>query len=254
MNWVLLKKLEQKNRLLYWAFTGVIVFYFAMVVMMYPMIIDMMSGENSGMLGDFTAGWDNIGIYAVSLISEIVFSFGMILFVMLVFRLVHKPIEGGSLVPYLMVGISRTTYIKTVAAYLGMKLLLLFVLVLSIGMLSFVALGETFIFTDFFLSVLMAVLALAAVIFVSFFIASVRPGMGLIIGIPVVFYLMMLLSQLYSGIEFLRWFSVFGWYDATGLAVGDGGLWWLVAIIYISMIAASFIFSARIFKKRNLGL
>jgi len=253
MSCSVLKSLLRKNAVLYWAFTAVIVGYFFMVILMYPMVRDIMA--EIPIFGDDFA---DIGGYTAMVISELAWMFGLILFIMFVFKLAYKPVDSGSLSTHLMAGVSRTKYLVTVTIFLLIKLAVLFVLIVGVGVLSFVILGESFVFIDFFATTLLSMLALGAVTFIAFALAVIfankKMALGLLIGIPVLLYVLLMVSNIHHSIEFIRWVTVFGWFVPGEVANGAFSLWWLVAIGYVALIALCAIVSAIIFKRKNLSL
>ncbi|MCL2586715.1 MAG: hypothetical protein FWE31_00560 [Firmicutes bacterium] len=258
MSGTLLKSLLKKNAVLYWCFMAVIMVYFSLVIFMYPLIVDMMTGETGGgIFGDmFDVG--DIGVYTATMLGELLWSFGLVLFIMLVFRLIFRPVDSGSLSMHLMSGISRTKYMLTALTFLAIKLTTLFILLLSVGLLSFVALGESFNFGHFFSTTLMATISLSAVVFISYLLGSVFAGSkwaaGLLIAVPVCFFLFISLSHIHSSLEFFRWITPFGWFLPSEMAIGDFSLWWIVLLAYITIIALTSIVSIFVFKRKNLSL
>ncbi|MCL2756429.1 MAG: hypothetical protein FWE45_05285 [Firmicutes bacterium] len=256
MSFVLLKKMFKQNAVLFWAFVAGIVLYYGLVVLMYPVIADMMEDMGGIWAEMFSVG--RIDEFAASMLGEIVWMIGLILFIMLVFRLIYKSVDSGSLSMQLMAGISRKKYIVTSCVYLLLNLFIIFALVLGVGVLIFVALGEDFSFANYLNNVSLAILALGAVTAISFFLGVILAGKkaaaGLLIAIPIVLYMLLMASGIHSSLEFLRWVSVFGWFVPAEIAVGSFELWWLVMIGYMLLIAVVGIVSTLIFRKKNLSL
>jgi len=256
MSLTILKSLLKKNALLYWIFTAVIVGYFFLSILMFPLVqqlFENMPPAFADLFGDTT-----VTGYTAMLFGELVWPFGMILFIMLVFRTIYKPVDSGSLSTHLMGGVSRNKYMITACVFLALKLIIMFVLILTVTLISFAILGEEFVFIDFFASSLLSMLALTAVVFISFMLGAIFAGkkmaLGLLIGIPVAFLIVLMIAGIHSSVEFFRWVSVFGWFNPSEVAAGDFGLWWLVAIGYVLAAVSCAIFATTIFKKKNLSL
>ncbi|MCL2570352.1 MAG: hypothetical protein FWE16_04050 [Firmicutes bacterium] len=257
MSFPLLRKMFKQNAVLYWAFIGVIVPYFFLVILMYPMITEMLQGEDN-IFGDLF-NFGDIGSYTGAMVGELLYTFGLILFIMLVFKLAYKPIDVGSLSMTLMTGISRTKYMITACVFLLMKLAILFVLIFATGILSFLVMGEEFTFVNYLNVVALTMLCLAAVVFIALFLgimfAGKKAAMALIIAVPVVLYILFMASQLHTSLNFLRWLSVFGWFVPAEVATGTASLWWIAVMVgYVVIVAVSFVLSTIFFKKKDLSL
>ena len=264
----LYKKMLTKNGILFWSFAAVIIFYLGTIILSFAAFDALAADEEAWeAFTEFMAlfGYD-IGLWTDALLytSEMFFGvtiymFLMVLFIILAFRLGYKVVDNGSLGAYLNAGISRTKYLNTAATCLLTKVFILHALVFLVGIICFAILGNEFSALNYLNLVLMTMMVMAAVIFVSFFFGVVFAGRklaaGLLIAVPVGLLFLLLMSALHESIEFLRWLSIFGWFNHMEVAAGSRYLWWLLALGgYVAVIAVAWVASVLIFKRKNLSL
>ena len=256
MSFVLLRKFFKKNAVLYWSFIAGMVVYLLLLIFLYP-VISAIDPDNVPMGGGHM-DFGDIGVFTGSMMADITGLIGVILFVMLAFRLAFRPIERGHLSAYLLCGISRKKYIITACSYLLLSLAIVWVILLGLSFSIFAIMGESFVWYNFMAVVSLSVLSLAAITFLSFFLgillAGKRSAAGLMIAVPIALVLLFTFSFFHSSIEWLRWLSIIGWFLHGDVATGSFGLWWLVALAYVLIVAGGFIASIFIFKKKNLSL
>lgn len=194
----------------------------------------------------------------------IMFIFVMVFYVLLNHKLLYKAVDTTSLNSILSTPVSRKQYIITAyifmvvcifALYLLAFLLLTAALLTYSGSFSWVGLISVHI------TAFLCTLAVASISFAcSAIFAGSRSGMLMLAGIPIAFAAIMMLATYLS---FFQYFTPFMWADvlAQGKASGflqlasrNFNLWWLLDLIYIVIIAASFIAALFVFDKKQLSI
>jgi ABC-2 type transport system permease protein len=263
MNASLFKFFIKSNWKVWLIIAAILAACLVMIVSMY----DIMSGlgellESMGLppeVADALGGFDSALTYfsIVFFTEDMTFMFGIIYGIIIAYKLMYKPVDSTSLGSFLTAGISRKSYVATAGVFMLASMFALFLVIFALGGLLLLMWGsyDFVAFTNLIVSTSMVAMVVAMV---SFFFASIMAGnkLGflLIIGLPVLFALLSVLSGMATQVEFLRWFSPYGWIDTLEIARGTFDLWWMWQLICATVIGVLLTLSIVLFDKKQLSI
>ena len=249
MNISLLKYFFKKNWLLWLGFTAFLLFELVVCIFMMDLIAEMMpEWFLGGISGENTLGFIS---YLLPLCG---FMFPMVFYILLIYRMLHRPIDSTSISPLFAAGVKRHAYITSAAIFLTLSLFAMFTTV-------FVVCGLCMLFWGAFnwgvwLGMVFCVfLVTLAVAFASFFFAAAfapnSAGKLGMVGLPIIFLVLFMISEY---INFFKYLTPFGWMDFAALAAEALPLWWLWSLGFMATSVTLYIGSVLIFRKRQLSI
>jgi len=257
----LVKVQFKKNWMLWAIFTGITVLYLALIILTFDKINEAMSnGSMSDMMNSFgydSSTWSNIMLYTANMFfGQLVLILPMVFYLIICNKIIYKPVDDTSMSSYMSSSISRKQYVASTGIFLASSIIAMFALVFGIGSLLFSFSGPFDALSYLNLCVYSMLLTLAVafiVFFLSFILTGVKGGLIIIIGFPIMLYLLASLSKI-KVLHFLKYVSPFSWGDATEIAKGTFGLWWMFDLIFIGITVVSFVFASKIFNKKQLSI
>jgi ABC-2 type transport system permease protein len=208
-----------------------------------------------GMNGDSSS---LMGFLITYLYGFLFILFPMIVTIILSNKLIASHTDKGSMAYLLSSPNSRTKIVFTQMKVLGtfITCLLIYITFLSIAVSHFMFPGELVI--NKFLLLNLGLLILHFCISGICFLASIlsnetKTSLIFGAGIPVVFFLIQMLSNMGGKLEVLKYFSIFTLFDPNGLINGTTNSYIMIQLLlFIGIILFSF--SVYIFKKRDLSV
>jgi len=232
-------------------------FYFVVVALAFLMSPEAMN-ESMGIVGADINTNSVVTFTAFTFFDFVVPVYATVFYVIFAILLVHRTVATNSLASYLSMGIPRKNYITTAGTFLILVVSSVFFLQFAIGAILFRSVYGAFNVWNFFNVTLMSFLCTMTVAMVSFFFSTAFAGktlgMGLVVGAPVLFVLLMMLSSLTPPLEFLKYLTPFGWFDSVRVVTGSFKLWYLVDLGYLAITASLFVASIFIFNRKQLSI
>ena len=159
---------------------------------------------------------------------------------------------------FLATPLSRKNYIATTAMFFITVIFSVFALQFLVGIPLFLIIPGKFNILNFAIIVLVSFLCTLAIAMFCYFFSCVFGGtkyaMGFMVGIPIVFTMLLMISQLVAPLDFLQYVTPYGWFDTLKIAAGVPSLWWLWSLIYAAISGLLFFLSVILFKKRQLSI
>lgn len=171
-------------------------------------------------------------------------------------RLVAKEVDSGIMSCTLNTPITRTKLILTKAFYLVCSIILMMVVLTITGLIMDSILSTdldigTFLLINLGLTIYS--LAVSGIVFLSSSIFNKSSSaMGLGAGLPLLFYVLSLVSTLDDSFEFLKYFSLNTLFDTTNIVAGSNYVLQFIAMFAISVI--TYTASVIYFKKKDLPI
>jgi hypothetical protein len=271
MNCALLKTQLKKNAKLIIGVTALIIVYLIIMIftadfmnsdMMKTMVESMMRsmGAPEEEITKALAEFDDmtpLNFVANGFFSVYFHLFLMVMYIMLVSRLIVKPVDTTSMSCYLSLPISRRKYVGSTAASLAITIILCGLAAYITGLVVFIGKLAEINYWDYLNIVSVSALIALAVAFVSMTCGFVFAGTKwkpLSIVAPILLLLFYMLSDMAEWLNWLKYVSIFGWADYNALANGTFDLWWLADLGCLAVVGAATYLSLYIFKKRNLSI
>lgn len=200
---------------------------------------------------------DMTGYLASWLYGLLMIGFPMVYSIILGNRLIAKTVDSGSIACLLTTTKSRVVIIVTKWIYGYGSIIILF------GLLFICNVGFCLLtYPDYFnigaffrlniTIVLVNLLVLSIVLFFSSVFNETKFSLAFGAGIPITFLLINMLAGGNSNLEFLKYFSIFGWYSP--LAIINGESYLLVNCIYLILIVLLTVFGILIFRNKRLPI
>ncbi|MGN0169184.1 MAG: ABC transporter permease [Lachnospiraceae bacterium] len=266
MSFALLKQDIRSNALIFWIFFGVMLMYSVVMIAMFsPDSLDALNAmfevlppEIMSAMGFSGAFSTLVGYLASWLYGIILTAFPMVYSILIGNRLVAKTVDNGSLACILATPNSRGRFINTQAVFAFASSTLQFAGVFLVNILI-----ARLMFPDVDIDMerymllnitvlLVNLLVMAITFFFSCLFNDSAKALGFGAGIPIVFLLLNMLGNASEDIEWLKNFSIYGWYDPVGIANGDQTF--RVNLIYVGLILILYSLGSFIFKKKKLPL
>lgn len=262
MNLALLRNTVKHNYVLFIIFGVVLLFYGLIIVSMYD--VESMEGINEllntlpeGMIDFFSlSGFTDYTTYLASFFyGMIIVAFPTIYSVLLAYRLLGKKVDNGSISFLLSAPISRTKIIITQIFY-GITSVLLLSMIVTTAIIVFSAsLFPNLLNVGAFLLLnLVVFLANALIFMISYFFNVIfnesKNMLAFGAGVPIAFLLLDMLGNVSDKVKFLKYFSVFGYYDPIKIVEGSNP--WGVIFGYLILLAGLIIAAIKTFTKRQL--
>lgn len=263
MNLAIFKNTIKHNYILFIIFGAVLLFYGLVIVGMYDAesmdgIDDLIKTLPQGMIDFFSlSGFTDYTSYLASFFyGMIMVAFPTVYSVLLAYRLLGKKVDNGSISLLLSAPISRKKIIITQIIY-G---------ILSVFLLSFIVTAAIIILSEslflnlldvgaFLLLNLVVFLANSLIFMTSYFFNVIFDESKNMIafgaGVPIAFLLLDMLGNTSNKIKFLKYFSIFGYYDPIEIVQGSNNAF-LIIIGYVILLAGLIVGSVKIFDKRQL--
>lgn len=266
MSFPLFKSTLRKNGLLMLLFLGVMEMYSVVMITMFnPDSIDALNAmfqvlppdmmKALGFSGVFT---DYVGYLASWLYGLILTAFPMVYCVILINRLVTKPVDSGSIACLLATPNSRVKIMLTKGVFALCSLFVMHLLLFGLNLLfTKIVLPDVTVDVPAFLQINLTVMLVnLTVISIVFFCACLfsdsKLALGFGSGIPIAFLLFNMLGNASEDAEILKKFSVYGWYDPVSIANGADTL--AVNLIYTGIIVVLLAAAVLIFKRKQLSI
>ncbi len=261
----LFKKGIQSNYIVICIFMGVLAMYFSMIIYMFDPILGETLEQMAKAMPQVMAmfNMDKAGTTLNSFITNYLYGFLMILFpmvlvIMLSNRLVAKLVDSGSMAYLLAAPRKRMTVVFTQWAVLqsaiAMVILFCVLLGISVSQVLFPSILDIPAFLRLNFGAFMLHFAIGGISFFASCISNeTRKSLGIGAGIPILFYLISMLSNMGGKLEWLKYTTIITLFDATGLSQGtkEAGVGLLIlAMIGIALYAGGMI----AFQKRDLPL
>jgi hypothetical protein len=271
MNCALLKTQLKKNSKLIIGVAALVIFYLIVMIftadlmkgdIMKDLVESMMRsmGESEDAIAEALLEFedmDPLNFVANGFFSLYFQMFLMVMYIMLVSRLIVKPTDTTAMSCYLSLPLSRRKYVATTAVTLKISVLLCGLLAYLFGILVFIIRNADINYWNYLNLVTVTTLLAWAVASVSMacgFIFAGTKWKQLSILAPIVLFVFYMFCGMAQWLNWLKYLSIFGWADYSALANGTFGLWWLVDLGCLAVVATSTYLSLYIFKKRNLSI
>ena len=257
MNKALFKSLVKRYWILWAVFAGLMTFYFSIIALCFIIAPDEMIGS-MGMVGVEFDTADIVTFTGVTFFDFVVPIYGAVFFVIFAVLLVHRAVFNNSMSAFLSTPLSRKNYIVTTAVFFIIVIFSVYALQFIIGTVLFLGFSGPFHVGNFALLVLVSFLCTLAIAMACYFCSCVFAGsgkaMGFIVGIPIIFTLFLMISQMVPVVDFLQYATPYGWFDSFKVASGTSSLWWLWCLIYAGISGLLFFLSVTIFNKKQLPI
>jgi hypothetical protein len=271
MSYALLKSQLKKNAKLIIMMVLLVIFYLITIIFtadfmkdgfMKDMVESMMRSfgaseaeiaKATAQMGDMTA----LSFTANGFFSLCFHLFLMYMYIVLVSRLIVKPVETTAMSCYLSLPLSRRRYVWTTAASLTITVLLCGLAAYLSGLFTFMIQKADVNYWDYLNISGAATLVALSVAFVSMACGFVFAGTkykSLATAVPIVLLVLSTFYTMAESLDWLKYISIFGWADYSELANGTFKLWWLVDLGCLAVVGAATYLSLYIFKKRNLSI
>lgn len=266
MNLTLFKSSFKSNWLLFVIFLFVLLMYLLIMISMYdPKGSDALNDLYATLPEGLTKAMnlETFGTGLTAFIASYYYGFLIIVFPMIYCiilgnRLIAKHVDSGSMAFLLSTPNSRLKIVITQAIYmlLSITILLILVTVSGIGFSEIVFKGELDI-SAFLLLNLCAILTFWATSSICFFFSCLcnesKNSLAFGAGIPILFFLIKMLSSVSEKISWLKNFSLFSLFDAQGILEGED--FTFIACIILGIITIVFyVSSIFVFNKKDLPL
>ena len=264
INWTLYKKELKSNLFLAIIFTAIITLYGTMIVAMFdPALSDIFRGFADQMPGvmnlmGFGVIPDTMTNFVYALLYGFIFiAFPMIFMILVVQRLVYRYIDQGSMAYLLATPNSRFKIILTqffvIFTYILILVVYSFVLITSTAAILFPGTLDIINFLYGNLSLLFMLLFFICIPFFSSAVVSGKYTTGVTVGLPVLFFVLKLISNLGDDYEIVKYFTPFSLFNVDFISSYHP-----LSFVFngILLVGASIIFglSFYLFKRRDLSI
>lgn len=262
MNIPLLKSTVKRNLLLFIIFLVILTLYLSIMVFMYDpenmasikSMVNLFPSELVKAFGFSDSTFEFTGFMAGWLYGILMIVFPMVYSVLLINRLVAKPVDNGSLACYFATPVSRTKIIITWGFYallsIGILQLLIFCIALIICSLALPGLLKV---PEFFALNLTTMLVNMTVLMIVFFFACLfnesKLSVGFGTGIPVAFLLIKMLGEGTAKEEIFGKLTLFSLYDPVKITSGEATL--TSNLIFCALIIILFTVGILVFIKKK---
>jgi hypothetical protein len=254
----LFKSLMKRYWILWAIFAGLMTFYFTIVALTFFIEPDAMIASMEMMGNALGADIGAAAFTAYTFFDFVVPIYGAVFFIIFAVMLVHRAVFNNSMSAFLSTPLSRKNYIVTSAVFFITVIASVFLMQFLIGIPLFLIIGGSFNILYFGIVVFVSFLCTLSIAMICFFCSCAFAGsgkaMGFIIGIPIVFTMFLMISQLVPPLDFLQYLTPYGWFDTLKVAAGIDNLWWLWCLIYAAISGALFFLSVFIFKRKQLSI
>jgi len=254
----LFKSLIKRYWILWAVFVGLMTFYFSVIALSFFAEPEAMRASME-MIGAQLGTEVGVAAFtAFTYFDFVVPIYGTVFFVIFAVLLVHRTIVNNSMMSYLSTPLSRNSFIITTAVFFITVIFSTFIAQFLIGIPLFLIIGGSFNILNFAIVVLTSFLSTLSVAMLCYFFSCVFGGtklaMAFIVGIPIVFTLLLMISQMVPPLDFLKYATPYGWFDTLKIAAGISNLWWLWSLIYAAISGLLFFVSVILFKRRQLSI
>jgi len=258
MNKALFKSLIKRYWILWAIFAGLMTFYFTIVALTFFIEPDAMIASMEMMGTALGAEISAAAFTAYTFFDFVVPIYGTVFFVIFAVMLVHRTVFNNSMSAFLSTPLSRKSYVVTTAVFFITVIFSVFFLQFLVGIPLFLIIPGSFNILYFGIVVLVSFLCTLSIAMVCFFCSCVFAGsgkaMGFIIGIPIIFTMFLMISQLVAPLDFLQYATPYGWFDTLKVAAGVSNLWWLWCLVYVAISGLLFFLSVVFFKRKQLSI
>lgn len=265
MSLMLMKTMVKKNWRLFSVFLGVLTMYLIIIIYMFDpqdmdqfiSMLDLFPENMMQAMGFKSVFTDLTGYLASWLYGLLMLAFPMVYCIILSNRLVAKMIDNGSFANLLSTPNSRRKIILTQGVFALLSVAVLFFFVVGISLVFCAVSKPGLLDAGAFIRLnLTTMLVSMVVMMISFFFSCLfnesRQATGLGSAIPIAFLLINMIGGVSEKLEFLKMFSIFGFYDPVELVYGSGV--WKINLVYIALVITLFAGSIMVFDKKRLPL
>jgi len=258
MSGALFKSLIKRYWILWVVFGGLMTFYFTMVAFTFFIEPDAMVASMEMMGTELGADVGAAAFTAFTFFDYVVPIYGTVFYVIFAVLLVHRTIFNNSMSAFLSTPLSRKSYIITTAVFYITVIFSVFFLQFLIGIPLFLIIPGSFNILNFGIVVLVSFLCTLSIAMICYFFSCIFGGtkyaMGFMVGVPIVFTMFLMISQLVQPLDFLQYATPYGWFDTLKVAAGVSNLWWLWCLVYAAISGLMFFLSVILFKRRQLSI
>jgi len=192
----------------------------------------------------------------VSFYSMLGFVLPMIYNIFVGNKLISSEVDSGVLSYTLNTPITRRKVVVTKALYLIISTTLMVVVVTLVGIIMNVVYSANLdnkVFLLLNLGLLLFSLAISGIVFLtSAYFNKANNAMAVGAGIPILFFVLSLVSGLSDSFEFVKYFSLNTLFDTTNIVAGSG---YVIPFIAMGVIAVfTYIVSIMVFEKKDLPI
>ncbi len=265
MSLTLLKLTWKQNWKLLLIFFAVLTLYMTVMIVMFNpddmedimAMIDLFPKDLMNAMGFSQAVTDLTGYLASWLYGLLMLGFPMVYCIILGNKLVAKMVDNGSFSYLLSTPKSRTSIVMTQGFYALASITVLFAAVWAVGYLFSEAMLPGLLDIQAFTRLNVTTLLVnMTVIMIAFFASCLfnetKYSMGFGAGLPIAFLLVNMIAGTSPDAEFLKNFSIYGWYDPVEIVRDSQVLG--IDLIYIGIILALYAGSILVFRKKQLPL
>lgn len=261
-----MKSLVKRNGWIMCLFIGIIMLYsMVMIAMYHPSSLDALNAMFEVLPDDFmrALGFSQVfhnleGYLASWLYGLIMTAFPLVYCIIMGNRLVVNEVEDGAMALLLATSVSRVKVIVTKAFFALGSVILMQMVVFGLNTLcSILMVGKNALNVEIFFKLNLTVMlvnmcAMAIVFFFSSLFNEKKYSLLCGCGVTVIFLLMDMMSNVSSDIEFLKDFTIYGWYDPVGIT--NGHPVWMVHLILLGIIGCLMVASVFVFRKKQMPI
>lgn len=264
MNITIFKNIFKRNWILLLIFTVILCFYQGTIISLVN-TEDMTSvqelyGSMEGMLKafgiDITTMTDPLSYTASTFFGLLVLAFPMVYYIILIIKLVIKPIENYSLSYILTSPVSRSKYIVTLALYLLLSLFIMFMFVFITGSVMLNTTGS-FNVLAYLNLVTVTYLLCSSIAMFTFFIAVMfcnsKNSVFFTVSIPVGLLILNMLGSVSDKLSFLTKYNPFGLLQSVKIVNGEISTLWMYVAFTIAIVILLML-SVKTFDKKQLSV
>ena len=266
MNKTLFKSTLRENWIVLLAITLIIFMYGSISVSMYDpesieALVSMMEFMPEGMIK--AMGFDNLGGNLTEYLGGYLYGFIFILFpliftVIVANKMIAKHVDVGSMAYLLTTPISRVRIATTQAMFLvtGITLILVF----NVG--AIVLFAEAMIpgsldipgFLGINLVTYLVLIAVAGIgFFASCYFNDTRNSFAIGGGVPILFFVIKLISEISDNLDWLRFFTIYSFVDVNTV-LGNSSYVAMSSIILVAISVGLYVGGITIFNKKSLAI
>lgn len=266
MSRTLFRYTVRSNWILAVIFFGIMFMYLAIIISMYDpegiehmiALVEMLPDELAALMGFDIAITDMISFLASYYYSFLIILFPLIYCIIIANRLVAKHVDHGSMTYMLCTPESRVRIITTQALFMIISIVTLLSLIaltgLALSQIMFPGELDVGMYISLNLGAVMLFLALSSIcFFFSCLFDDTRYSLALGGGIPVLFFIISLLTNMGMGHEWLRYLTLLTLYDPAKILYGQQSVF-MVSLVFAAIAAALYSAAIHVFSRRDLPL
>lgn len=207
-------------------------------------------------------GFDNLGSELTPYLSNYLYGFIMLIFpmiasIVLANGLIAKHVDTGSMAYLLTTPNTRIKVVLTQAIYLILAMLLIFIVNIGIAIIMCTSrwggMLDISAFLQLNLVTFMVALAISGISFLASCIFSdAKLSLAFGAGIPILLFVMKMLSEISEKVEVLRYLTVYTLIDINRIIGGDSTYVLIASLILLGIVAIFYSLAITIFNKKSL--